>query len=86
MVNEVDDLAPFAQKIAAILKGKYYQQEGKVFGKKGRGSYKKKKAPKGPDGLNHPPPVIWITLMITNNSTNVKSFQEMSGTFENKCL
>jgi len=29
-----DDLAPFAKKIAAILKRKYYQQEGKVFGKK----------------------------------------------------
>ncbi len=29
-----DALAPFAKKIAAILKGKYYQQEGKVFGKK----------------------------------------------------
>jgi len=29
-----DDLAPFAQKIAVILKRKYYQQEGKVFAKK----------------------------------------------------
>lgn len=29
-----DELAPFAKKIAAILKVKYYQQEGKVFGKK----------------------------------------------------
>jgi hypothetical protein len=27
-------LAPFAKKVVAILEGKYYQQEGKTFGKK----------------------------------------------------
>ena len=34
--NKVRDtqLAPFATKIVAILKEKYYQHEGKIFGKK----------------------------------------------------
>jgi len=33
--NERDiELAPFAKKIVAILKEKYYQYEGKIYGKK----------------------------------------------------
>jgi hypothetical protein len=27
-------IAPFAEKIISILQGKYYQKEGKIFGKK----------------------------------------------------
>ena len=38
ILNENDklstDVAPFARKIITILQGKYYQQEGRIFGKK----------------------------------------------------
>ena len=30
----ITKLAPFAQRVSALLKGKYYQDKGRVFGKK----------------------------------------------------
>lgn len=29
-----DELAPFSKKVVAILQGKYYQHEGRIYGKK----------------------------------------------------
>ena len=52
------DMGFFAEKVVQILQKKYYQRDGKVFGKKFLQAIKK--ARNGPDGLRHPPPVSRI--------------------------
>jgi len=54
--------APFASRIVDILKAKYDQQAGRVFGKKLLLAHEK--GPFGPDGFRHPPPVTRITIII----------------------